>query len=146
MASCPSCNKFCGLELQDPELNGYEVEKKGEGEIGAILNIQGSIRIVRNSECCGEEIKEGNFDFDDEFEVDGHKGEGHEFEIDEGDLEPIEEGGSRYKKSYYGVTWMPEITCSCGQEVKLPLKEGETEPAPIEFSDKMAASEMDDLV
>ena len=146
MALCPSCNKFCSLDLGDPELNDSGVDKIDETEKGVSIRVHGSIRIVRSSECCGDEIKEANFDFEEDFEVAGHKGEeGHEFEIDDGDLEATEEGGSRYKKAYYGVSWSPEISCSCGEEVKLVAEEGK-EPGTIEFSDKVAASEMDELV
>lgn len=139
MAKCPSCNKFCGLEMQDPEVQDFGVESKEENGI-VILLVSGVIRIVRNSECCGDEIKEYTFDFADEFEIKGHLGEGHEFSIDEGDVNPTEDGGGRYKKSYYGVEWMPEITCSCGQPVEL-IEEDKS----ISLSDNVAASEMDDL-
>lgn len=139
MAKCPSCNKFCGLEMQDPEVQQMDVESKiDDGKV--FLNITGDIRIVRNSECCGDEIKESSFNFEEEFEIKGHLEGEHEFSIDEGDINPTEDGGGRYKKSYYGVEWMPEITCSCGQPVELT-----EDDKSISFIDQVAASEMEDL-
>lgn len=138
MPKCPSCNKFCAMEMQEPEVQDFSLDNKVENGI-VILLVTGQIRIVRTSECCGDEIKEANFDFADEFEIEGHVGEGHEFEIEEGDVNPIEEGGGRYQKSFFGVDWTPHITCSCGEEVKTK------EDSYISFTDKIAASWMDDL-
>ena len=99
MPSCPSCNKFCGLEMQEPEIQSMEISANEDSAPVRVLTISGEVRIVRNSECCGDEIKEASFCFDEEFEIEGHTGEGHEFEIDDGDIEPIEEGGGHTANS-----------------------------------------------
>jgi hypothetical protein len=49
---CPSCNKFAPNELGEPELE-LDVES------GIVT---GSCRIVITSGCCGDELKEANFD------------------------------------------------------------------------------------
>jgi hypothetical protein len=52
---CPSCNKFCAFEAQEPEADGLDIEG---------TTVTGSVRLVLNSECCSEEMKEANFDVD----------------------------------------------------------------------------------
>lgn len=98
-ATCPSCNKFAALEFQDPEV---DEEVKLEG-----LDVTATIRIVRSSECCSEEMKEAQLDLSysltaDEgaladhydFAAAGPK-DGHELALDVDDVEQVEEGGSR---------------------------------------------------
>jgi hypothetical protein len=132
------------MELQEPEMQQMDVSCNDDTEQVRILTVTGEVRIVRNSECCGDEIKEANFSFDEDVEIEGHTGEGHDFSIDEGDLNPLEEGGSRYQKSYYGVEWCPDITCSCGEPVKR-LGAKDDDEMLINFVDKVSASSMDDL-
>jgi hypothetical protein len=49
---CPSCNKFAPNELGEPEL-------ELDAEAGIIT---GNCRIVITSGCCGDELKESNFE------------------------------------------------------------------------------------
>lgn len=56
MAACPGCQKFASLELQDPE-------EQSEPEIdGSSGEVSCEVRIVRNSACCGEEMKEATLE------------------------------------------------------------------------------------
>jgi hypothetical protein len=128
---------MAALEMQEPELdNDLEVDEDG--------NVTGQIRIVRNSECCGDEMKEANFEIDwspdaeDALKLEEHKGEGHSLSVDQGDPEGTEEGGGRYAKSFFGAQIDFSIRCECQPEGAEPLVE-------YTWSDKIAASEMDDL-
>lgn len=57
MARCPGCNKFAGLELQEPEVN----DENFDGDSGQIA---AEVRIVRTSTCCGEEMKEATLELE----------------------------------------------------------------------------------
>jgi hypothetical protein len=124
---CPDCSKFVGLDMADPEVGDLEV-----GEDGTVTC---EVRIVRTCAECGQELKEANFSLEAQVPVEGHEGEGHELSVEESSVEPIEEGGGRYAKSYYGATVNATVTCSCGK-----FKED------VELSDKCSASGMDELV
>lgn len=129
---CPSCNKFAGLESQDPE-----VDEEFDAESGQVT---ASARLVRNSSCCGDEMKEASFEFEEampEEIVQAHQGEGHELEADFSS-EAIEEGGGRYAKSYFGVQIDVTVRCSCQKQEDDPLWNHQ-------FSDKVSASEMEEL-
>lgn len=129
---CPSCNKFAGLETQEPE-----VTEEFDSETG---NVSAEVRLVRNSECCGDEMKEANFSFEESVPdeiIKAHQGDGHELEA-AFDAETIEEGGGRYAKSFYGVTLSVGIRCSCQAPADELLW-------THEFSDKVSASEMEEL-
>lgn len=146
---CPSCNKFCSLEMQEPESNDIDLSDNRE-DADDEIEITYSIRIVRNSECCGDEIKEANFDGSISVKVEGHYGDDHTLSLNEDSLESDETGGGRYKKSYYGFTAEVSIECSCGEDVAVLECSGDGsadwEENRISFSDNIAASEMDDLV
>lgn len=121
------------MELQDPELQTEDFDSDtGSFSIEA--------RIVRNSECCGDELKEATFNFEGQVPdetMNKHKGEGHDLSM-ECTVDPIEEGGGRYAKSFFGVSVCVEIECSC-------QKSGD-EPVYTEvFDDKVAASAMEEL-
>lgn len=137
---CPSCNKFAGLEMQDPEVEGVDIDADG--------NITAEVRIVRNSACCGEGMKEYTFSmetsFDDNEPVSAHKGEGHELSAEEDGVDMIEEGGGRYAKSYYGASLTVRVTCTCGKLGELD-KDGKGQGITVELSDKVAASEMEEM-
>ena len=120
---CPSCNKFPSLETQDPEVD---------------LDINGTcvtatVRLVRASECCGEECKTADFDPTDEIdfaEFAGHidpttgkpleVGEDeteHELEVEEVDVEATErvEGKGRGARTFYGFKVRFSVSCACGK-------------------------------
>src|SRR5438132_896944 len=104
---CPSCEKFVSLELQDPEFEGLEITEDGQ--------IAGSVRIVRTCADCSDEMKEANFEVQAEVPADvlsafrsSHPDAG-DLEI-EAEIEPIEEGGGRYAKSFFGATISFKVT------------------------------------
>lgn len=125
---CPSCNKFAALTLEDPEiLSGPDVDDDGQ--------VTAEIRIVRNSECCGDEMKESTFSLEGSVDEDDlcHC-ENRELDVEQTKLDPIEEGGSRYQKSYFGVDLEVLVTCNtCKNKWTL------------EMSDKVPASAMEEI-
>lgn len=148
MAKCPDCNKFCGLEMQDPEVNDLDltIYDAEEGEDERTGSVSWDVRIVRNSECCGAEVKESYFCSAGDITIYGHTGEECELTIEETSCEPTEEGGGRYAKSYYGCILEGEITCSCGKPVVIKDFGGTAfEGNAVTIGDKVAASEMDEL-
>lgn len=125
---CPDCNKFVGLELQDPEINEEDFDET-TGDITA------EYRIVRVCADCGTELKEATIQFSEQ--VDGeflekHTGEGHSLTADFS-AENLEIGGGRYQKAFFGIDLRVTATCSCGEAWE------------DNFSDQVAASEMDEL-
>ena len=127
MSKCPSCNKFAGLETQEPEVQSIDIDETG--------HVSAEVRLVRVSTCCGDEMKEAYFSLEVDVGVDEHTGEGHELQVEEESTDIIEEGGGRYAKSYYGVQVSATVTCSCGK----------LEPVTVEMTDKVSASGMDEL-
>lgn len=144
MARCQDCNKFVGLDMQDPELESIDLQG---------MEVSATVRIVRCCAECGNEMKEATLDMNSEIpegDLNGHYNtekdepiDGHTLSVDENecDLDQIEEGGGRYKKSFYGATVAFRVYCSCGEKEGKkghPIYEGEME-------DKVAASSMDEL-
>jgi hypothetical protein len=128
---CPDCQKFVSLEFQDPEVDGLEI---------ADSTVSCTVRLVRNCGECGQEMKEANLELSTEIEVpEGHSGKGHELEVEETSVDQIEEGGGRFKKSYFGATVSFAVKCSCQPASSKPLLSGE-------MSDKIQASGMDEMV
>jgi hypothetical protein len=127
---CPGCNKFAGLELQEPELTDISIDPDS-GEISL------EVRVYLNSSCCGEEMKE--FNFSDETSVQGvdehieaHKAAGTEYTLDvDAELETTERmqteainrrtkkatkiKNPRYAKTYRGYSAAITVECSCGK-------------------------------
>lgn len=127
---CPGCNRFAGLETEEPELNDSDITPDGE--------ISLSVRVYRTSSCCGEEMKECNFE--DETSIDEviehiaeHKENGEEYTLEvDVELESTERmqthavnrktgkktpiKNMRYAKSYYGYNAAITVKCSCGEE------------------------------
>jgi len=131
--NCPSCNKFASLETQEPELQTEEFD----ADTGTFSS---EVRLVRNSGCCGDEMKEASFSFEGEMPKDklkAHQGAGHELSA-EFNTDIIEEGGGRYAKSYYGVVLTIDITCSC-------QKPGDNPIHSESFDDKVSAGSMEEL-
>lgn len=119
--------------MQEPELQSEDFDQ-ATGEFSS------EIRIVRKSECCGEEMKESTFSFDGavpEEIVKAHQGDGHGLEM-EFEVDSIEEGGGRYAKSYFGVVLNVTARCSCQKPGDEPLWADSV-------SDKVPASSMDEL-
>lgn len=149
---CSSCNKFTTLEFQEPEEESFEEDlqlAKDTGEVNG--SVSATVRIVRNSECCGEEMKEATLEMSEEVTI-GHdaledhlaekegggwawKG-GCEPTVDHEDPEQVEEGGGRYAKSYFGASIAYRVTCGCGKGDE--LHEGTLE-------DKIEASGMEEI-
>lgn len=135
---CPDCNKFCSLDTEEPSIEQYDADFLDDHEAKeTTIHITAEILVTRLSACCGTEVKSYSFDVEGEFTIEGHFGEGHALEFDEGDIELIEESGGRYQKSYYGYRWIPTITCSCGKDVKTAEE--------MVLEDKIAASEFEEL-
>lgn len=133
---CPSCEKFVGLDMADPEPEEPSLDEEGTVTI--------TVRIVRTCSDCGDELKGATLEMEGGPEDPGvlkaHKGEGHALEVDgDPECEPIEEGGGRYAKSYYGASVSVGVRCSCQEKDADPLY-------TVEMSDKTPASYMDELV
>jgi len=133
---CPDCSKMVSMEFGDP----YLVQE---------LNLDGAsvtctVRIVRTCAECSTELKEAYLELEDELSPDvlkDHEGEGHEVEIEENGIEPIEESGTRYAKSFFGAEVSYTLTCTCDKD----QKEGRWSYEGTLF-DKIAASHMDEMV
>lgn len=131
---CPSCNKFAGLEMNDPEVNDLSLDLEGR-------SISCEVRIVRVSTCCSDEMKEYTFNNDCDFTDEQRavvdailaKAPDAEIDVEEGSIEQLEEGGGRYAKSYYGYSLTANIT-----------HDGAT-LFSIELTDKINAASMDEL-
>lgn len=144
---CPDCNKFTSLELQDPEVENLDVSVDNVEDGTAQFCITGSVRLVRTCADCGMELKEATLDIEQTVEL-GEDGDLKAEEItpellkrlteeapeaEATDINPIEEGGGRYAKSYFGA------------EVAFALTLGDKVLARVTWSDKVAASAMDEL-
>ena len=53
---CPSCNKFCGIEPNEPELDGTVDYQDGKG----LISVHATITF--QSVCCGDEVATAEFD------------------------------------------------------------------------------------
>lgn len=123
---CNDCGKFVSLEMSDPEV---EIELDG-------TTIRAQMRIARTCADCGTEMKTADLTAEVEVpELQAHEGVEHSLEVENNDPKAIEEGGSRYAKSYFGASVDYTVRCSC-QEA--PVAEGT-------LSDKIAASAMDEV-
>lgn len=137
---CPDCNKFVSLEEGDAEVNDLAVGEDG--------NVSVQVRIANCCAECGQELKEANFDCEQDHteECKGHQGEGHELAIEENSSERTSRSGyfkagkwvsagGRYAKTMYGFSLTYTITCSCDNKF--------TVDGTIE--DEIQASGMDEL-
>lgn len=143
---CPGCDKFASLESADPEVEIQISQDKNGAMVSA------TVRIVRTSECCGEEMKEATFEPSAEIAAELLKDhfnpetgepltEDCELEIDDGeDAENTErtEGKGRGLKSFYGFQLHWSVKCGCGRDDGKTLAEGT-------FTDDIQASHMDEL-
>lgn len=106
---CPGCSKLCSLENGEPEVNDVEI---GDGSITA------SVRLVRNSSCCDQEMKEYNYELnlDISKELKAHEDKYHNgvpqtYSVEEDSCDVDESGGNRYAKNMIGVTLSVDVTC-----------------------------------
>jgi hypothetical protein len=157
---CPDCNKFVSLELADePEAElevsegvvsgtvrlvrqcadcGTELKEASfDVEVSLPTLVEHAAEVAAKREerekerkekedeakATGKEIADEDEDEDDE----------HEMEVDVDESQGTEEGGGRWKKSFFGVEVTFTAKCSCGKE-----EQGN-------FEDKIAASHMDEI-
>lgn len=145
---CQNCNKFTALEMQEPDLENFDCELELDPASGDLeISAKFDARIVRTSECCGEEMKEASLEAEESIVIERAElgdavkfvggqwvwAEGCDAKADNDDPESIEEGGGRYAKSYFGAS--VHYTVTCGDKV---VHEST-------LSDKCAASGMDEL-
>lgn len=124
---CESCAKFVSLETQDPEVD--RLEMNGE-------DLVAEVRIVRCCADCGSEMKEAALVAEAPCPLeDCDCGDDQDLELDgEDTVELVEEGGGRYKKSYYGFQMTASVKClKCGAS------------ASVQLSEKAAASEFEEI-
>lgn len=166
MANCPGCNKFASLNTDNEPEFSTSLETQADPTNGnkPYADLSGTIRIVLTSECCGDEMREANFDVT----VDGIELEKHQDCACEGDswweeAEVVEESGEmtdrqesskpvtykrgplkgqtvqkpipyRFQRRFYGVEATFSVHCPCGKEI-----------GTATFQDEVQASGMDDL-
>jgi hypothetical protein len=155
---CPSCNKFAAYDTS----NEPEVDLSVESELGsktvftepgvgdevedpdkAVATITGTVHIYLTSECCGDELKEANFDLEQELEVTRAEGctcdlTELDAEVDTAEITDRNEKKTtrpRYQKRFFGAQVNVTVSCSCGK-----TKES------FDWQGDIQASAMDELV
>jgi hypothetical protein len=134
--------------MADPEIEDISVDSDG--------TVSANVRIERTCAECGDTLKEATLELSWSPEPeDAKKLEEHirlheekeaeagtdaepfeyEFEVEETGVDAIEEGGGRYKKSYFGAHVSFDLKCSCDPSFMISG----------EMDDKVAASEMEEL-
>lgn len=138
---CPDCNKFVGLEFEapeEPDSFDFDVGLSDDEKRAESVSVSAEVRLVRTCADCGTELKEANLEMSAEDEwIDHALGPKCEVYAEMDEVQAIEEGGGRYKKSYYGLSIDFSIKCACDREKVL---------ATGSMSEKVAASEMEELV
>ena len=149
---CPSCNKFAAYDTSsepelDLDLSEYVLD-------GRKLTITGTARIVLTSACCGDELKEAQFDPEIEIEIpEERECKCKEFSIRDESAEITEDYEAfstktlksgkvvrrsipyRYQKRFFGVEIEVTVACECGKTA-----------VSATWDDKIQASSMDELV
>jgi sporulation protein YlmC with PRC-barrel domain len=117
--------------MQDPEVNDVTLNDERD-------TVSVEIRIVRVSSCCNDEMKE--YTFSTEVEIPAEIVEkmkdipvSDDVTAQDDGCDQLEEGGGRYAKSYYGYT------------MQVGVYHGSDKLGTFEVTDKVAASEMDEL-
>lgn len=147
MAQCPGCNKFASLDTQDPEVQSVDIDQNG--------TISGEVRIVRTSSCCGQEMKEANFEFEieptseiaDHIDVHDQEGTKYALSVEEDGIEQtermspgIDKKGKpipyRFRKTYIGFAATFMVNCDCDKAFT----------TSVQYDEDMAASEFEELV
>jgi len=106
---CPSCNKFCGIEQGEPEMDDAEVDKEDGTDAGQVA-VTG--RLILLSTCCGEEVASANVDVQMDFT--------HKCPVEKitatltADLTDRMEGKGRGMRTFYGAEVTAEVVCECG--------------------------------
>ncbi len=128
---CPGCNKFAAQEQGDPEIEEATIDDKGHVEV--------SVRIVVLSECCNEELKEATLAMEGDLPkeaVEAHTGEACELEVEaEAASADKYEGKGRGARHFYGADVTVAASCACGKN----------DFAPLELSDYIRSSDMDEV-
>jgi hypothetical protein len=115
-------------EAEDPEDLLYD-RKTG--------NVTGTVRVVRRSACCGDDMTEATFDIDAHADADPKGKPTDEYEVEVESIEATESGGGRYAKNMVGFELHGKVTRTRkGKSVVV---------AEFDASDDMAASHFDDL-
>jgi hypothetical protein len=145
---CPNCNKFVGLEVQEPEEQSLSVSNEGL--------VEAEVRLVLVCAECSGEMKETTFNFLEEtspeavehlaaHESDEKQEDREEYELSvecswetEDYYKNTDRNGNpitsmRYMKHMYQITGTVTITCSCGETWEVKLK------------DEVQASGMDEI-
>jgi len=109
---CPDCNKFVGIEMDEPELN-LEVDNDG--------SITGEVRLVQTCAECGTELAEANLTMEGEVEFthdDNCKKEsGLELDNEEAENDDRYKGKGRYARHFYVADVRAVVRCpDCGME------------------------------
>ena len=117
---CPSCHKLASLDEPEIEDQSFDV---GDDEVTA------TVSIIRNSGCCGDEIKRADLDASMPFDHECSKADDPEaeqgFDDAEGELEPYITGGGRYKASYVGASGTVTVKClACDEIVEVSFDPG----------------------
>ena len=122
MARCPSCNRFVGIGLAEPEVDNLDADIPDLAlpEEGVLT---GEVRLVKTCAECDEELEEANLSIEEEFTL-KHEGgcEGGGLTA-EGDLVSSDrvEGAGRGAKTFYGAKGTVTVSCSCGAEVEVKV-------------------------
>jgi hypothetical protein len=157
---CPSCNKFATYDTSnEPEFSlDATYDQEPEAPTKGIVQVSGSCRLVLTAECCGDELKEANFDLDVHVSVqkspectcEADTYSDFEAECEDAEITDRSEHQKtrtlkdgtvkvtpipyRYQRRFYGVAGTIVVRCGCGK----------TE-ATESFSDEIQASSMDEL-
>lgn len=130
MSRCPGCNKFATLDEPEVEDSGFEAD-------GTTIHVTATL--VRNSVCCGDEIRRIELEADVEVAHECPNADilgrevfspdaGESFEITEGFTDPegeleayVEDG----RKAQVGATGTITTRCTaCGEECSIDLDQG----------------------
>jgi hypothetical protein len=135
---CPNCSKFTSLSFEDPEVESLDVEV-GDLAGGKVdLTVTATVRVVRTTECCGDEAKEATLEMKEVLSgVDVPAGvDVEDAEVEEDGVDQVEEGGGRYAKSWQTLSY----------RVSYVVRVGDVVLAKSSMTDKVAASHMEELL
>lgn len=120
---CPDCMRFRSLDFGDGEVDSIEIDvgKATDGKTMATINAE--VRIPRNCQECSTEMKVGSYSSEVEVEIeqpkctaleeDGQTPKPHDLSIEaDGEPQPDEGGGGRYKKNM--ISYTLDFVISCG--------------------------------